>query len=384
MSGLPNTRDLTFLPGISPVASGTLNNMQDCIVSIVANQSDGTFGPGTDGAVTLDGAVAAPSWCTKSGTVYTMTRDAFPNSLTLTGAGVELKTAGFRLRVKNQFQTIGGAFLDNNGEDAATFHGGHSAASGTVNGGSANAPDGGTGAGSNGTNATNSFGGAGGNGGNGASGVGGTGGTATVPAATAGRPEAHPGPLLGAIAAASGITWLVGGAPGGSGGGGGGGNDGGGGGGPAGVLCLAARRIVLASANDVRCRGGAGGPGLGATIGGGGGGGGGVAIIAYQSLSVASGTLNSATVCAGGAAGVGSGALSLSTAGSTGTLFTLDVSVAYNPVLTGPASPPSALPAAYIEPLPNPGNFAVNSVIVNKTTNQIMITYDQVNWTALS
>src|SRR5437868_937392 len=34
------------------------------------------WGDASDGSVTLDGAVAAPSWASKNGTVYTMTRDA--------------------------------------------------------------------------------------------------------------------------------------------------------------------------------------------------------------------------------------------------------------------------------------------------------------------
>src|ERR1700737_2572393 len=50
----------------------------------------------SDGNVTLDGVVAAPSWATKSGTVYTLTRDTALNNLTVTGAGVVLNTANFR------------------------------------------------------------------------------------------------------------------------------------------------------------------------------------------------------------------------------------------------------------------------------------------------
>jgi hypothetical protein len=386
----PPTRDLTLMPGTSPVPSGTINRLQDIAVSLQTNQSEGAFGPGTDGDVVLDGVVAAPAWCTKVGTVYTMTRDAFPNNLTLTGAGVVLVRAGFRPYVRKQFQTIGGAYLDASGgaatsglAGAAYNLAGVGAPAGTVGGGT-------TGGNSNntiGTNGTNvgapSFSGAGGNGGTSLS-AGGVGGTVTAPGPTDGRPEVCLGALMGALVSKNGVQWLKGGASGADGGGGGGTNVGGAPGGGAGVGCLAARKIVLENANDIRCRGGNGGLTTYAGCGGGGGGGGGTEIIVYQQLTVGVGVLNAATVCAGGVQGVGNAEAPPATPGAVGTLFLIKIAVDFVLNSTAPASVPTMLPATYFEPLPDPANFPINSVIVNRTTNEILITYDQLNWTALS
>src|SRR4051794_17774339 len=99
---LPASRDLTAIDGVSQLSAATLNRIQDSIVA--GWQSGGAllfFGNGVDGSVTLDGTVAAPSGISKSGTVYTLTRDFFADSLTLTGATTQLKLGGFRLFVRN-------------------------------------------------------------------------------------------------------------------------------------------------------------------------------------------------------------------------------------------------------------------------------------------
>jgi hypothetical protein len=390
MSGLPDTRDYSAIAGTSPIAAKTFNNIQDCIVSLKRNQACGDFGPGTDGDVTLDGIVAAPPWCTKVGTVYTMTRDAFPRNLTLSGPGVVLVRAGFRPYVKNKFKTTGGAWLDASGGDATSGLAGAAynlagvgAAAGTVNGGG-NSVNGSNTIGGNTGNVINSFCGNGGNGGTSLS-AGGVGGVNTLPAATAGRPEACRGPLMGAIVSKTGILWLNG-APGGAvGGGGGGTNIGGAGGGGAGVGCLAARKIELASANDIRCRGGKGGDTTYAGCGGGGGGGGGTEIIVYQEMTIASGVLTAATVCAGGVHGVGNSEAPAATDGGVGTLFLIQIDVDYVGVVSDVSAVPTMLPDVYDDAaLPDPSTFKVNSVIVNRTTKQILITFDQITWTALS
>lgn len=45
---------------------------------------------------------------------------------------------------------------------------------------------------------------------------------------------------------------------------------------------------------------------------------------------------------------------------------------------------PTALPAVYYEPLPDPGNFPLNAVIVNATTKSLLITLDNLTWQALT
>jgi len=63
------------------------------------------FGFGIDGTATLDGS-ATVGWASKSGSVYTLTKDAFLDTLTI-NVGVTLKTGGYRLFVKNTLTNNG-------------------------------------------------------------------------------------------------------------------------------------------------------------------------------------------------------------------------------------------------------------------------------------
>jgi hypothetical protein len=292
------------------------------------------FGDGVDGNVTLDGVVAAPSGMSKVGTVYTLTRDFYANNLTVTGAGVILKTSGYRLFVRGTLTTAASGIISNDGNSAALRIGGAVGPTGTLLGGAAggNGGDGTGGAqtGSPGTVATNSLGGAGGAGG--ASGGGTNGGPAqsTVPpAATLGGAHVFSPLTVGHICGISGgvstSTALQGGA-GGSGGGASGpgapGGTAGGGGGGGGVLVVVARILALNSASDIHANGGAGAAATvtGATgSGGGGGGGGGVALIAYGSKG--STVFSAATNVAGGAGAAGIGTGVAGSVGSNGTVI---------------------------------------------------------------
>lgn len=340
-------------PGVIPILSliadadgNTAANLYQAwkvcadFIAYIQQQSLATaFGDGSDGTVVLDGVVAAPSGMSKVSLVYTMTRDFYANNLTATGAGVILKTNGFRLFVRGTLTTAAGGIISNDGNPGALRIGGSIGPTGTLLGGAAGGNGGdGTGgaqAGFTGTAATNSFGGAGGAGG--ASGGGTSGGVSqstTPPAAALGGAHVFSPLTIGHVCGISGgvstSTALQGGA-GGSGGGASGpgapGGTAGGGGGGGGVLVVAARLLALASAGDIHANGGAGAAGTvaGATgAGGGGGGGGGVAVIAYGSKG--STAFAAATNCAGGAGGAGIGTGVVGSVGSNGTLLEMPLS----------------------------------------------------------
>lgn len=279
------------------------------------------FGDASDGDATLDGATNYNSFSSRSGSVYTLTRDALLDDLTI-NTGVELKTAGFRVFVKGTLTIEGTGKITANGAAGSGATGAASSAVGTVSGG---------GFGGSGdvnsipaTNAgeilTNSLGGAGGAGGAGSTGAGGNAGTVTAPSAGKGTSRLYSpttfGHLVGIVTATGTVTPIRGG-----GGGGGGSGDGvsagtaGGGGG--GVLCVAARVLALAAASSFEAKGGAGVASPGANRGAGGGGGGGVLIVVYKEKNAV--TFSAATNCPGGAAGSGAGALG-GTAGSNGSV----------------------------------------------------------------
>jgi hypothetical protein len=335
-------------PGVIPILSliqdadgNTAANLYQAwkvcadFIAYIQQQSLGTaFGDGTDGNVTLDGVVAAPSGMTKASTVYTLTRDFYANNLTVTGAGVILKTAGFRLFVRGTLTTALGGIISNDGNPATARIAGAAGSTGSLLSGAVGG-NGGDGTGSAQTGfpggvANNGLGGAGGAGG--ASGGGTNGGpsqSAVAPAAALGGVHVFSPLTIGHICGISGGVSTSTALQGGSGGSGGGasgpgapGGTAGGGGGGGGVLVIAARVMALFAATDVHANGGAG---ANATVagasgsGGGGGGGGGVAIIAYGSKG--STTFSAASNCAGGAGGAGIGTGIAGNAGTNGTLL---------------------------------------------------------------
>lgn len=283
---------------------------------------------GFDGAVTLDGVVAAPSWATKVGTVYTMTRDAFPSALTVTGAAVVLKTANFRLICSGTITTAAGGTINNDGAAGSVSTATNTATPAGSLGAGGSGGAGGTvsGAGAAGGNVTNATGGAGGAGGLGPGGAGGGAGTATAPAANLGGYHMWPGPNSSGYVfswATPGVwNQLQGGAGGGgSGGGSGGGITGNSGGAGGGVMVVMARQFILANATDIHCNGGAGAAGNGGAFssGGSGGGGGGTLLLCYGTSNQ---TFTAANCVAGGAGGaIGSGGSAAGAAGANGTLL---------------------------------------------------------------
>jgi hypothetical protein len=328
-------------PGVAPIvripADGDASNaasitqeikaLADYVAWLTKYSGGGVYGDGSDGTASVDGANTF-SWASKSGADYTLIRDVFLDSLTVTGASTTLKTNGYRIWVRNTLTTSGGGKIWMIGNAASGATAGAALTTGTIRGaGAGGAGSSGTTNGSAGQAVTGlNAGGDGGIGGLGASSIAGTTGTYSLGRIDAsvgyGNPRIYAPSTFGAVASANdGITWLYGGAGGGGGGGGGVGQAGGGGGSGGGVICIAARNIVLSNANTITAQGGAGANGVGTNAGGGGGGGGGCVILVYSTLTASAGTMNAATCCNGGNAGAGTGTGNPGSPGSVGLLY---------------------------------------------------------------
>ena len=318
----------------------------------VTNAGIFSFGDGSDGAVDLDGTNTY-SFMSKSGSDYTLTRDAYLTDLTVS-VGSTLTTNGYRIFGTGTLTNSGtikwngndGSNAPGNGNPAggsggAALADGYLKGSGVGgNGGAGN----GTNAGSNTTATTNSIGldattgGIGGINFDGSSGgIGGVGGTATTSNVKL-IANWHLATLLDV--ASSGSTVKFDNSP--SAGGGGGGNrgtctaesagGGGGGGSSGGIIAIYFRDILINAAGIIQANGGNGGSGgFGGRVGNGGGGGGaggngGQVILVYNTITN-NGTLQAAagtggikgdkgSTPGGGCGGVGSA--TDGTAGSNG------------------------------------------------------------------
>lgn len=262
------------------------------------------FGDGSDGAATLDGT-ATVAWATKSGSVYTMTRDCLTTSLTI-NSGVTLNTAGFRLFCTGTV-TNAGTIQANGGAGNANGGAGTTPGSGTLAGNAGGV--GNVGAGSGGPIAGSRLGMA--PGGAGGLGSGGAGGSTGFSGSTATSMLRNPQIFATGAIGWSGAASALGGGPGGGGGGGDTTNKGGGGGAGGGVVGIAARAVV--NTGTLSAVGGAGGTPTTGNCGGGGGGAGGL-ILAYTLSAWTAGT----TVVTGGAAGTGVGTGAVGVAGGNG------------------------------------------------------------------
>lgn len=281
---------------------------------------DAVFGDGSDGSATLDGT-ATVGWASKSGSTYTMTRDALLVNLTLTSGSI-LKTAGYVLFGTGTFTINSGCEFERKGPDGS--------GTGLIEGSICNGSGaGGLGSGAGGS-VTGAIGGAGGAGGAGDSGSGGTAGGVTNPAADLGTWRSFFGFLASLYGTSIANIKRKGGA------GGGGGGDSGAGGGPVrggvggGVMGLLFATIV--NNGSISAKGGDGANGIGDNGGGGGGGGGGVIYMLYRSF-----TGNTPSV-AGGAGGAKTGTGVAGAAGSAGSLFSWEVGT----INTGPQGPAGA------------------------------------------
>lgn len=335
---------LTGTP-LAPTASAGDNSTQIATTAYVDRISNlDVFGSGADGSFSSNGSTAAPAWASKSGSLYTMSRDAYLTNLTLSGTA-QIIVNGYRLFVNG---TLDITAATANAITANTGTGNAGVTAGTAGGAATAAAPANIGGGGQ-SNWTGLGGGVGGAGGTttgtqaaavaacvvqngGAAGTGGKGGTGASGAGGAARGATAPtisGQHIGQIVremfrgvnGATGLQLLAGGSSGPGGGGGGGDATSGAGGGSgsagAGVVYLAAAIISRGGSTPANCisasagTAGAGGPATAGNRGGGGGGGGaggGWVYLIYGSLTGSTGTnIVAANGGTGGAGGAGFG-----------------------------------------------------------------------------
>jgi hypothetical protein len=342
----PGVVPIVRLPTITDPFSETahyqaLKALADHVAWLMQSAIGDAFGNGSDGNLTFDGAATVLGLVPAAG-VYTANKDISANNCTLSGATTNLKMNGFRLFVRGTLTTSGGAIITSDGVNCTTRA--------TAGYGPINTIFGGLPGGQGGDGVVSAVAGSppaltislpggaghyslGGSGGAGGASGGGTNGGTGIPAmGIAGFPPAQGNPN---ICNASTLGWVLGtasnapiwsplqGGMGGSGGGasGSGGSAGGGGTG-GGILAVCARRLVLASAGNLRARGGTGSNGLATGVsgaGGGGGGGGGLLMLAYGDKAGL--TFSGATNCPGGAGGTGIGTGLVGSTGGVGTVI---------------------------------------------------------------
>jgi hypothetical protein len=398
-TGLPYSRPRTYIPGTTKIVGADVDNIHDLLVALRNSGANlGRWGDAFDGAPVCDG-VNVFAWATNTTYLdgdgikrYVMNRDIYVTDITVTGAKVAVDTNGFRIYHRGKAKATNGAtgFICNGLHGINPLTPGGGVPNGTLLGGGA----GGLSAfatGGAGGDVLVSLGGGGGVGGAGSVHAAGVAGVVTTSASDIAK---NPGlrlysPHLFGYLAGAGfgapfngnvavLTPLCGGA-----GGSAGGDTGGNGGGGAGVLAMAGLELELDTATQVQAKGGNGAPGGGANSGGGGGGGGGGMMLAHCLITIIDGSALDETInCAGGAPGAATGVGFVGTAGAHGHLRMLTQMLPFTPASS--ANLPMIIPGGYFEPLPSPAGFPINSVIVDKTTNTLCITYDQLNWTALT
>jgi hypothetical protein len=273
----------------------------------------GLFGDGSDGAATLDGT-ATVAWASKASSTYTMTRDVFCTSLTVS-SGSTLLTHGYRIFCTASFSNAG--TVSSTGSNSSGAAGANGANAGTLVGGGNGATA------TAGAGATAAFvaGAAGtGSGGAGGTGTAGAGGSARVPVFTTAFPFRVPATALAGMSTGSASTATASGAPGGSSGAGDSSNTGGGGGGGGGLIVI----FAPSAANTGTTISVAGGNGFTPAAGqcGGGGGGAGGNIIVYTLAAWTAGT----TSVAGGTHGNGVGSGTNGGDGTSGTVLNVILS----------------------------------------------------------
>jgi hypothetical protein len=292
----------------------------------------GLFGDGSDGDHILDGVTSAPSWAIKAGSVYTLHRDVFANSITVTGTTCRIFTGPWRLFVSSTLTTPGygkhifadgGPGVGTSGGFVCGMGGQYSFSgvtpTGTVKTGGEGGRGGISSVGTAGVHTFNAYGGSGGTGGTETLGANaaGMGGRASGINNFQGTPRAYSPAMVGLLAGGGTVIGIQGG-----GGGGGGSSEGGnagGGGAGGGVLVVCARTLNIATGTDLSARGGTGANGAGGA-GGGGGGGGGVVIAVYENIPTGVGFTGSFST-AGGAPGTGGGGYT----GQNGRVFAIQI-----------------------------------------------------------
>jgi hypothetical protein len=285
-------------------------------ISPPSGNYDGAFGDGSDGLAALDGT-ATVSWATKTGSLYTMTRDCVLTGLTV-NSGVTLLVNGNRILCQGTVTNNGTIRADGN-NGAANGTAGVATATDTLAGGVAGGA-GQTGNGTAGGNGTATTVGVGSSGAGGA-GSSGTGGVGAFSQNSGTWMLRVPQILATGCMAFGGVRQLGGGC-GGAGGGGDGTNKGGGGGSGGGVIGIAA--WAMTNTGTLSAVGGGGGTPTTGNCGGAGGGGGGLILIYTLAPWANSGT----TAVTGGAAGLASGTGANGNAGVAGNVLNVVVQAA--------------------------------------------------------
>jgi len=284
------------------------------------------FGDGSDGAFTADGT-ATPAWATKSGNIYTMTRNAYLTNLTV-NSGVTILNKEFQIWGTGTLTGVDATSIIQCNGTTNTGQGALTDSYNAVYGSAGNANPGSGGVGQTGSPAGaglpangQALGGNGGAGGNG-TGTGAAGGTNAAILASAG--SLHGASIIwGAVTGHNllGGTAAPTGTYGSGAGGGGGGKDvpghAGGGGGPGGGI-VGVLFYQIAGTGKITAIGGGGAPGQGGDASGGGGGGGGVIFVITHTTN-----WNSlwTTDVSGGAAGAAAGTGAAGTQGSSGSVW---------------------------------------------------------------
>lgn len=307
---------------IRGVANGTLSSDVATVgqlpPGVSSSQSGGVYGDGSDGTITFDGTTTYAGFTTTTGTapnlIYTLTRDIYAASITLSASKV-LNTAGFRIFCQGTFTNNG--VIQNNGTAGSAAGGAGGGANGPGGTGAAAGGAGSTTNGSAGTaQATAALGGSGGIAGTGSAGTAGAAGTATAPTTNAGYPRSVPSAITGTTRSLA--NYAVGA----SGGGGGGDstNHGGGGGGGGGWIMIAA--FIITGTGTIEANGGNGGSPTTTILGAGGGGagGGGAVIIISSTVPLGGNTIttSAASGTTGGTATFVLGSLTIEANGGTG------------------------------------------------------------------
>ena len=275
---------------------------------------NGLFGDGSDGAVAMNGTNTFSGLATLSGSTYTLTRDVFAASLTVSN-GVTVKTNGYLIFCTGTVTNSGTIGIAGGNASGAT--GGSQTLAGSLGVG-AGGPNGTSGNGAQGTEGLASAG----TGYGGASGAGSSGTAAAQlnPKYASAWAFRKPSSVLSSMSETiinGGATPPCGGASGSS-GGGDGTNSGGGGGGGGPIIVILAWSVI--NNGTILCPGGNGGTPPTGNCGGGGGGGGGN-IIVYTLSAWTAGTTN----VSGGSGGSGVGTGAAGSAGGSGSVLNVIV-----------------------------------------------------------
>lgn len=330
---LPGSVNLTLAPG--ETADFVFDGTNWVCFGAPRRARTDWFGDGSDGALAFDGT-SAVTGCSLAATVYTLTRDLYASSITLSGTVTRIKTANFRIFINGTLAANVDCIISADGTAASGGTGGTGLASQTLQGSQAGGDAVPLGTGTAGQGSARALGGSGGDGGalTGSPSVGGgaSGGIATAPtAAQGGMPHHALFALLGGFVNAQGTSFgIYGGGGGGAAGNmsGSGSGSAGAGGASGGIVDVFALNITVAASKTLtlRANGGAGSnatSGTAAQLGGGGGGGGGAVLLTYGTKTI-TGTLT--LTAAGGAAGTKLGTTARDGApGSAGTTTQIQV-----------------------------------------------------------